>query len=254
MAEKSTEKAKRPRGEKETADRRPNTVVLVLGVVALAVLTASALYYFGDRLGLSGKDKETSSVLAPGPLPDMALGSPEAPYTVIEYASMTCPHCALFQTTVFPELKERYIDTGKARYIFREFPIDPLALAASMLARCAGEDRFFPMIDALFETQKIWAVQGAEGKDKLMQVARQAGISKAEFDKCLGDEELFQNIKEIRRRAHEEYEVDATPSFFVNGRKLENAHAIEDFDAALGEAPRPDDQAGKPEDSPSPGQ
>ena len=91
---------------------------------------------------------------------------------------MTCPHCAAFQTTVLPELKTKYIDTGKARYILREFPLDNLAVAAFMLARCAGNDRYFPMIDALFATQTTWAVPGADGKDKLLLIARQAGWAK----------------------------------------------------------------------------
>jgi protein-disulfide isomerase len=257
MAEKSTEKTKKPRGEKrmQATAQRPNTIVLVLGIVALAALAASGLYYFGDRLGLT-KDSEVSGVLAPGPLPDMALGSSSAPYTIIEYASMTCPHCAEFQEAVLPEVKTKYIDTGKARYIFREFPLDPLAAAASMLARCSGDERFFAMIDALFSTQKSWAVPGAEGKDKLLQVARQAGISKEQFDKCLADKELLDKIVEIRRRANEDYGVDSTPSFFVNGKKLEGAHEIEDFDAALGQKPAsaPQDQAGSAGETPSPGE
>jgi protein-disulfide isomerase len=254
MAEKSTDKTRKPRGEKgPPPGQRPSPIVLVLGVAALAILAASALYYFGDRLGLT-KDDEVSGVLAPGPLPDMAIGSASAPYTIIEYASMTCPHCAEFQEAIFPELKTKYIDTGKARYIFREFPLDGLALAASMLARCSGDQRFFPMIDALFETQKTWAVPGADGKDKLLQVARQAGISKEQFDKCLADKGLFDNIVEIRRRANEDYGVDSTPSFFVNGKKIDGAHEIEDFDAALGGTPAPQDQAGKTGEAPPPGQ
>ncbi len=149
---------------------------------------------------------------------------------------MTCPHCAQFQTDVFPHVKEKYIDTGKVRYVFREFPLDGLALAASMLARCSG-DKYFPMIDALFGTQKTWAVPGAEGKEKLAQVAKQAGISQAEFDKCLADKDLFNKIVAVRTRGNEEFQVDSTPSFFVNGKRLQGGPTIEAFDVALGEAP-----------------
>ncbi len=246
MAEKSTDQAKKARGATSISEssRGPNNLVLILGVVALAALAASALYYFGDRLGLSGKDGQVSGVLAPGPLPDMALGSASAPYTIVEYASMTCPHCANFQSDSFPKVKSEYIDTGKARYIFREFPIDGLALAASMVARCVGAERFFPMVDALFETQKTWAVPGAEGKEKLLQVARQAGMSKQEFDKCLEDKQLFENLVEIRRRAHEEYGVDGTPAFFVNGKKIAGAHSFEDLQEALGDKPSGDEKTG----------
>ena len=146
--------------------------------------------------------------MAPGPLPEMALGNADAPNTIVEYASMTCPHCAQFQNVVLPELKTKYIDTGKARFILREFPLDGLAVAAFMLARCAGPDRYFPMVDALFETQKTWAVPGAEPRTSCCRFARQAGFSKESFDKCLADKELFNKIVEIRTHGYEKFGVD----------------------------------------------
>src|SRR5205807_3525317 len=100
----------------------------------------------------------TEELMNPGPLPDQVLGAAEAPVTIVEYASMTCPHCADFHTKTFPELKQRYIDTGKVRFIFREFPLDQLALAGSALARCAGEGKYFPMVETLFSTQRTCAV------------------------------------------------------------------------------------------------
>ena len=119
------------------------------------------------------------------------------PYTIVEYASMTCPHCAHFYTEVFPEVKKPSTSIpGKARFIFREFPLDGLAVAASMLARCAGDDRFYPMVDGLFETQETWAVPGEDGKQKLVLIAKQAGFSQEAFDKCLADKELFDKIVE----------------------------------------------------------
>jgi protein-disulfide isomerase len=145
---------------------------------------------------------------------------------------MTCPHCAHFYEEVFPRLKEKYIDTGKVRFIFREFPLDGLALAASMLARCAGNDRFYPMVDGLFETQETWAVPGADGKDKLKLIAKQAGFSEESFETCLADKELFDKIVAIRKKAHENYGVDATPAFFVNGKRLDGV-AFEVFEAAI---------------------
>src|SRR5262245_64372217 len=116
----------------------------------------------------------TEELMKPGPLPDIALGAAEAPVTIVEYASMTCPHCAHFHETTFPELKKRFIDTGKVRFIFREFPLDPLAAAGSMLARCAGEGKFFPMVEMLFSQQKSWAVQ--KQLPPLKQLAKQAGV------------------------------------------------------------------------------
>ena len=239
MAEKST--GKKATGAPETGQNR---TMMILGAVALAVLVAAGIYYLRGGFGTSGgriadadkTDPAVSALLAPGPLPDMTMGSENAPNLIVEYASMTCPHCAQFQTDVFPHVKEKYIDTGKVRYVFREFPLDGLALAASMLARCSS-DKYFPMIDALFETQKTWAVPGAEGKVKLAQVAKQAGISQAEFDKCLADKELFNKIVAVRTRGNEEFQVDSTPSFFVNGKRLKGEHTIEVFDVALGEAP-----------------
>ena len=200
--------------------------------------------------------------MAPGPLPDIIVGKPDAPYTIVEYASMTCPHCADFQTQVFPQIKTKYIDTGKARYMLREFPLDNLAAAAFMLARCAGDDRYYPMVDALFETQETWAAPGGDAKEKLLQIARQAGISKEQFDQCLADKDLFGKIVKTREIAHEKFQVDSTPSFFVNGKRLKNAHTLEDFQVALGDAPaksddgaaKTDDGAAKTEGSPAPAQ
>jgi protein-disulfide isomerase len=120
-----------------------------------------------------------------------------------------------------------------------------------MLARCSG-DRYFPMIDALFQTQKTWAVPGADGKEKLAQVAKQAGISQTEFDQCLADKDLFNKIVLVRQKGNEEFQVDSTPSFFVNGKRVKGEVTIETFDVALGEAPAKSEDE-KTEGSDSPG-
>jgi protein-disulfide isomerase len=116
----------------------------------------------------------------------------------------------------------------------REFSLDGLAVAAFMLARCAGPDRYYPMVGALFETQPTWAVPDAEGKEKLLLIAKQAGFSKEKFDQCLADKELFNKIVETRTRGNEKFGVDSTPSFFVNGKRLTGEHTFQDFDTALG--------------------
>jgi protein-disulfide isomerase len=164
------------------------------------------------------------------------MGKPDAPVTIVEYASMTCPHCAQFHTAVLPQLKAKYIDNGQVKLILREFPLDGLAVAAFMLARCAGPDRYYPMVAALFETQGTWAVPGGEGKDKLLLIARQAGFSKEKFDQCLADKDLFNKIVAVRQQANEKFQVDSTPSFFVNGKRMKGDHQLKDFDAALAEA------------------
>ena len=150
-----------------------------------------------------------------GPLGDMALGDEKAPVTIIEYASMTCPHCATFHATTYPELKKRYIDTGKVRFIFREFPLDQLALAAFLLARCAGPDKYFPMIETLFQQQKEWVTQ--KPLPPLLAIAKQAGMSEQAFNECLQDKKLIDGIEDVRQRGMK-LGVQSTPSFFVNGK------------------------------------
>jgi protein-disulfide isomerase len=215
---------------------KSKTGLYVLGAVVAVALVAGLVYFnkdSGPRDPNAPKvDPEMAALMEAGPLEDVVLGSADAPNTIVEYASMTCPHCAHFYTEVFPEVKEKYIDTGKARFIFREFPLDGLALAASMLARCAGNDRFYPVVDGLFETQETWAVPGEDGKNKLLFIAKQAGFSQESYDKCVGDEELGNKIIEQRRRAHEDFGVDATPSFFVNGKRL-NGATLKDFETAI---------------------
>jgi protein-disulfide isomerase len=218
-----------------------STTTNLMLAAAVAVTVAAGIYAY--RGGFSGgelaspndpkSDPEIAELMKPGPLPEMVMGSADAPNTIVEYASMTCPHCALFQKEVLPELKTKYIDTGKAKYILREFPLDGLALAAFMVARCSGDDRYYPMVDALFETQDVWAVTGNEGKEKLLLIARQSGMSKEEFDKCLADKAMFDKIVETRKRANEVFGVDSTPSFFVNGKRLGTEHTLKDFEAIL---------------------
>jgi len=225
--------------EASTGPQKSKTGLYAIGALAVAAL-AVGIYMFGsDSQADPNAPKaspELAALLEAGPLEDIVLGDPNADTVIVEYASMTCPHCAHFYTEVFPKLKETYIDTGKARFIFREFPLDGLAVAASMLARCAGEDRFYPMVDGQFETQDTWAVSGADGKEKLKLIAKQAGFSEESFETCLADKELFDQIVAVRKKAHEEYGVDATPAFFVNGKRLEGI-GFEVFEAAIEEEP-----------------
>jgi protein-disulfide isomerase len=235
-----------------------NNTLFIVGAVAAAVLVGGIVYWKASSNGNAGEtgpktDPDLAELMAPGPLPDMVLGTQEAPNVIVEYASMTCPHCAQFHTTVLPELQTKYIDTGQAKLILREFPLDGLAVAAFMLARCAGPDRYYPMVGALFETQKTWAMQGPEGKEKLLLIAKQAGFSKEKFDQCIGDKEMFNKIVEVRAIGNEKFGIDSTPSFFVNGKRLTGEHTLKDFETALSGETKPEGGATPtPEGGPTP--
>lgn len=165
------------------------------------------------------------------PLGERAMGSDHAPVTIIEYASLTCPHCAHFAEDAFPQLKKQYIDTGKVRFIFREFPFDPTAAAAFMLARCAPKSEYFSVIELLFRTQKEWAV--AKPMTPLLAVARQAGFTEESFKSCLANQKLLGNIEQVRDRAARKFKVDATPTFFINGRRFVGDMSITELEKAI---------------------
>ena len=171
--------------------------------------------------GAPGNEADLQAELAkPGPDGDVALGSDKAPVTIIEYASMTCPHCAHFSETTFPELKKRYIDTGKVRFIFREFPFDPVAAAGFMLARCAGKDRYMAVVETLFAKQGEWALDKAHARAPLENIAKQLGFTDETFKQCLTNQKVLDGIEDVRNRAVQKLGVNSTPTFFVNGKKL----------------------------------
>jgi len=173
-------------------------------------------------------DPSVADLMQPNPLGEMAIGSESAPITVIEYASMTCPHCAHFSETTFPELKKRYIDTGKVRFIFREFPLDRLAFAGFLLARCVPSDKYFPMIETLFAQQRDWVVE--KPLQPMRAIAKQAGVSQEAFDACLEDHKLIEGIEKVRSQAADKFGVNSTPTFFVNGKRLPGSLSIEEME------------------------
>lgn len=162
---------------------------------------------------------------------DFALGSKDAKVTIIEYASMTCSHCAAFHQTTWPHLKERYVDTGKVRFVLREYPLDPLALGAFMVARCGGEKTYYPITDLLFDRQKDWAFV-ARPLDGLIETLRQTGINKERIEECLKDQAVFEAVKASRVEG-EELGVNATPTFFFNGDKVSGSMTPDVLDAKL---------------------
>ena len=210
------------KGETVRINRR-EFVVATGATIAVAALLGSASFAFADPTA--------EELLRPGPLPDLVLGKADAPVTIIEYASMTCPHCANFHKTTYPALKTKYIDTGKVRFIFREFPLDELAVAASMLARCAGGEKSITLIDVLFASQDKWAVR--EPIPVLLQIAKQAGFTEKTFDECLKDQKLYNNILAMRERGSKEYKVESTPTLFVNGKMQKGGVSIEELDKLI---------------------
>ncbi|RWC50947.1 MAG: DsbA family protein [Mesorhizobium sp.] len=174
---------------------------------------------------------DMAELLKPGALPDKQLGKDDAKVTIVEYASMTCPHCAHFAETTFPDLKTKYIDTGKARYILREFPFDPSAEAGFMLARCA-KDNYYPMVDVLFRQQANWVgVQNT--KDALLQISKLAGFTQESFEACLTDQKLLDDVRSVQKRGANEFKVDSTPTFFINGKTYKGAMSIEEMSAII---------------------
>jgi protein-disulfide isomerase len=209
---------------------------MLLGAAAIAAILAAARAGFSlwspiDTAAAqtsTGGDVSMTDLLVPGPLGDEIQGQADAPVTIVEYASMTCPHCSHFHETTYPEMKKKYIDTGKVRFIFREFPLDPLAAAAAMLARCAGKDKFFPLIDAFFAQQKDWVVQ--KPLQPMFAIAKQAGFTQQSFDECLANQQLLNNLEEQRTRATQKFNVNSTPTFFINGKTVRGALTPEELD------------------------
>ena len=188
------------------------------------VVAAAGLALHPARLLAESESTEVAveELMKPGDLAELALGPADAKVTVVEYFSMTCPHCAEFATKVLPEFKTKYIDTGKVRFVLREYPHNNRAFAASMLARCAGDGKTIAMIEGLFETQADWAFkQDNPGfKQALLEVAKQSGFTQETFDKCLTDQKLLDGLVAQHKRATENFGITRIPSIFVNGKKL----------------------------------
>jgi protein-disulfide isomerase len=208
--------------------RRAFTAALSLtGLAALAGL--SPLRLITDAMAQSAAE-----VAKPVSLPDMVLGPADAPVTIVEFASMTCPHCAAFNKDVFPKLKAEYIDTGKIRYIFREFPLDIKAAAGSMLSRCIANgdaQKYFAVTDMLFRSQNDWVVKNTT--ETLTRIGKQAGLTQQQVETCLKDQALLDKIAADQKYASDVLKVDSTPTFFINGEKIKGETSLEDFEKKI---------------------
>ena len=208
--------------------RRAFTAALSLTGLA-ALVGFSPLRLIADAMAQSASD-----VSKPMSLPDMALGPASASVTITEYASMTCPHCAAFNETVFPKIKSEYIDSGKVRYVFREFPLDIKAAAGSILARCIAKDdsgKYFAVTDMLFRQQNDWVMKNTT--ETLTRIGKQAGLSQQAVEDCLKDQALLDKIAADQKYAAEILKVDSTPTFFINGEKIKGEISFEEFDKRI---------------------
>jgi protein-disulfide isomerase len=221
-----------------------------IGTGTLALTGAAVLAGFttlGWPQPALAQDPSPAELMKAGPLGEMILGDEKAPVTIIEYASMTCPHCAHFHETVYPDLKKRYIDTGKVRFIFREFPLDQLAAAGFMVARCSSQDvksalpglevakvsaqRYYAMIETLFAQQKTWVVQ--RPLQPLLNIGKQAGLTETTFNECLKNQQVLDGIEDVRTRGAQKLGVNSTPTFFINGKKFSGGMTIEDIEKQI---------------------
>ena len=207
-----------------TLTRRRLLTATAMFTVAGATIAGGILPPFITR-ALAEDAPSPADLADAGPDGDVMLGSDKAPVTIIEYASMTCPHCAHFSENTFPELKKRYIDTGKVRYTLRTFPLDPLAAAGFMLARCGGNDKYMPIVETLFAKQPDWVVK--EPLPAMKGIAKQFGFTEDAFNQCLANQKLLDSIQAVRDHAVEKLAVNSTPTFFINGKRMVGDLSIE---------------------------
>ena len=202
---------------------------------ALSLTRLAALAGLSPLRLITGAMAQTAAEIAkPVSLPDMALGPANAPVTITEYASMTCPHCAAFNAEVFPKIKSTYIDTGKIRYVFREFPLDIKAAAGSMLARCIAKDdagKYFAVVDMLFKQQSDWVMKNTT--ETLTRIGKQAGLSEKAVEDCLKDQALLDKIAADQKYAAEVLKVNSTPTFFINGDVIKGEASFDEFDKKI---------------------
>jgi protein-disulfide isomerase len=207
-------------------------VALIVVVVAVAGI---GIYEYQDRSkpAAVAADPSDPSTAATVQIPlyddDHVLGSKDAPITMIEYASLTCPHCAHFHNDILPKIKTNYIDTGKVKLVFRSYPLDQPALKAAELAECVSPVTYFPMISLLFQEQGDWA-HGDKPVEALAKIAASAGIDQTKFQQCLDDKTISDRVIARAQEGQDKYGVESTPTFFVNGRKVQGAVPYEDFE------------------------
>ena len=199
-------------------------VLLLLGFLALGLAAAAAA-------PAPERSVDMAKVLQPGPLPELSLGNPNG-VPIVEYGSLTCPHCAAFSREVMPKLKAQYIDSGKVHFIFREFSRNPLDVAAFVLARCVGDDKAYATIELLFASQDAWAF-GNNPLEGLMTALRPTGMSRDRATACLNDQAKADAFAKIVKTADEKFKVTGTPTFIIDGKIYGGALSLDELNAIL---------------------
>jgi protein-disulfide isomerase len=179
-------------------------------------------------LTLAACDESTETML----LEDRVLGDPNAPITIIEYASLTCSHCATFHKNTMPRLKREWLDTGRAKLVYRDFALDKNAATAAVIARCAPEDKYFRLLNVIFQRQASWSRMD-DPIPVLAQIAGSRGLSRADIDACLDDDDLVDGVLQMRLVGQDQHGVNSTPTFIVGERMVRGAVSFADFDAIL---------------------
>lgn len=159
---------------------------------------------------------------------ERSIGTADAPVTIIEYSSLSCPHCAQFHSDVLPDLKERYIETGKVRMVFRDFPLNESAVEAAVLAHCAGPDRYVGFLDVLFQTQESWS-SAENPRDALKQLGKLGGLGDDQMEACLNDESMVDAVLQSRLTGQNEHKVQSTPTFVIDGQTYPGSRDIDAF-------------------------
>lgn len=208
---------------------------LMLGALAMTQATVQA----ADSAAW-GPPVPIQAAFAPALYPERSLGNPAAKVTVYEYASLTCPHCARWEANVFPSIKAAYIDTGKVRYVYRDYPLDQLSYSVAIISRCVPEKNYFTFLEGLFKTQDKWATSDVP-MTQVKQLAALVGLSGEGVDACLKNTALTDQMEVVRKQAEDSLGVDSTPTFIVAGFKKSGEISVADFskelDAALAAAP-----------------
>lgn len=218
-------------------------MIAIRSAALLAIFAATTLAACsgGGETGSAPSSSEQAALLPA----DMAVGSPDAPVTIVEYASITCPHCATFHARVYPDIKEKYVDTGKVRFVFREFPTAPanLAMAGFVMARCIAErtparegEAYFGVVGSLFGSQGQWLYgDNPDPKGEFLKIAGEAGLSEADLNACLSNEETVDTISEIIEHGRTAYDITGTPSFVMDGVLRKDLRTAADFEKAIEE-------------------